>query len=88
MNEKPIRFTAHALDRMRFRGATEDEVIKAIRSFSWQHADLGRWECRINIPFNSIWNGKSYTTKLVRPIFADEADNIVVVTVYTYYSKE
>ncbi len=88
MNEKPIRFTAHALDQMRFRGATEDEVIKAIRSSSWQQADMGRWESRITIPFNSIWNSKNYSTKLVRPIFADEVSNIVVVTVYTYYSKE
>jgi hypothetical protein len=29
------------------------------------------------------WNGKLYATKQVRPIFVDEAAEIVVVTVYT-----
>jgi hypothetical protein len=31
------------------------------------------------------WNGRLYTTKKVRPILVDERDEIVVVTVYTYY---
>lgn len=34
------------------------------------------------------WNGKVYATKQVRPIFVDEADVIVVVTVYVYYFDE
>ena len=88
MNNKPIRFTAHALDQMRFRGTSEDEVIEAIRTSNWQQADMGRWECRMNMPFNDVWNGKAYTTKQVRPIFADETLNIVVVTVYTYFFQE
>lgn len=29
------------------------------------------------------WNGRFYTTKQVRPIFADEPGEIVVVTVYS-----
>jgi len=31
------------------------------------------------------WNGKVYATKQVRPIFVEEAGEIVVITVYTYY---
>jgi len=31
------------------------------------------------------WNGKSYLTKRVRPVFVEEPSEIVVVTVYTYY---
>jgi hypothetical protein len=29
---------------------------------------------------------EAYASKEVRPIFVEEADEIVVVTVYTYYS--
>jgi len=32
------------------------------------------------------WNGKRYATKEVRPIFAEEADGIVVVTIYVCHS--
>jgi hypothetical protein len=51
----------------------------------WQPAERGRLECRKNFPFGREWNGKFYATKQVRPIFADEPDEIVVVTVYAYY---
>jgi len=32
------------------------------------------------------WNRKVYETKQVQPIFVEEVDEIVVVTVYVYYS--
>ena len=43
-------------------------------------------ECRKTFPFNREWNNKLCATKEVRPIFVEEPDEIVVVTVYTYYS--
>jgi len=42
-------------------------------------------ECRKNLPFQKEWNGILYETKQVRPIFVEEASEIVVVTVYVYY---
>ena len=33
------------------------------------------------------WNGKVYATKQVRPVFVEEAGEIVVITVYTYYVR-
>jgi hypothetical protein len=42
-------------------------------------------ECRLALPFGSEWNGRRYTTKTVRPIFAEEENVIVVVTVYVYW---
>lgn len=42
-------------------------------------------ECRKDYPFDSTWNGRHYATKQVRPIFVEEPDQIVVVTVYVYY---
>jgi len=85
---KPIRLSAHALGYASKRGFTEAEVEEAIRSCRWQPAELGRLECTKSFPFNREWNGKAYATKRVRPIFLEEADEIVVVTVYTYYSRK
>jgi hypothetical protein len=47
---------------------------------------LGRLQCTKSFTFNREWNGKAYATKEVRPIFIEEANEIIVVTVYTYYS--
>ena len=38
-----------------------------------------------DFPFGREWNGKTYSTKRVRPVFVEEATEIVIVTVYTYY---
>ena len=83
---KPIRLSAHALSCTRSRGFTVAEVEDTVRSGHWEPAELGRMECRKKFPFGQEWNGKVYAGKEVRPIFVEEADEIVVVTVYTYYS--
>jgi hypothetical protein len=82
---KPIRFSAHAHNQLRRRGASEEEVIEAIRTSPWQPAERGRLECRQDFAYNSEWNGTFYATKRVRPIFVEEAAEIIVVTVYSYY---
>jgi hypothetical protein len=82
---KPIRFSNHAREQMRYRGATEQEVIEAISSAVWEPAELGRWECRKEFAYGKEWNGKFYALKQVRPIFVEEQDAIVVITVYVYY---
>lgn len=82
---KPIRLSGHASAQIRFRGTTEDEVVDAIRGEPWNPAELDRLECRKIYPFNEEWNGKIYATKQVRPIFAEESEEIVVVTVYVYF---
>ena len=82
---KPIRLSSHALSYTGKRGFTEAEVKEAIRSSPWEPAELGRLECRRNFDFGQAWNGQVYPTKQVRPIFVEEAEGILVVTVYTYY---
>ncbi|MBI4823339.1 MAG: hypothetical protein HY805_03800 [Nitrospirae bacterium] len=82
---KPIRLSGHAKEQLFYRGTTEEEVFEAIRTSEWQPAELGRLECRKDFAFENIWNKKYYKVKQVRPIFADEDTEIVVVTVYTYY---
>ena len=82
---KPVRLSAHALSYATRRGFTVAEVEDAIRSSRWQPAELERLECRKDFPFGGVWNTKFYATKRVRPVFVEESDEIVVVTVYTYY---
>ena len=82
---KPIRLPKHALDYAKRRGFTVAEVEETIRTSSWSAAELGRLDCRKDFAFGKEWNGRFYTTKQVRPVFVEEAGEIVVITVYTYY---
>ena len=82
---KSIRLSEHSKQQLEFRGATEQQVVEAIRTETWEPAELGRLECQKNFVFNSKWNNKYYDTKQVRPIFVDEPNEIIVVTVYVYY---
>ena len=83
--DKPIRLSGHARDQLVFRGGTAQEVAEAIRTEPWQPAELGRLECQKDFTFNALWNRRHYATKRVRPIFVEEPDEIVVITIYVYY---
>lgn len=82
---KPIRLSGHAIEQLFYRGVTEEEVIETISSSTWQPAELERLECRKDFVYEKEWNKKYYKTKQVRPIFAEEETEIVVVTVYSYF---
>lgn len=82
---KPIRLTAHAAAYIEKRGFSIAEVEEAIRQEDWAAAERERLECRRDFAFDRVWNGKRYSTKQVRPIFVEESDEIVVITVYVYY---
>ncbi len=71
---------------MRQRGTTEQEVTGTIQTAQWEDAGRDRRECRKDFPYNREWNGKVYATKQIRPIFVEQAGEILVVTVYVYYS--
>jgi hypothetical protein len=84
-NSKPIGLSGHARQLLSFRGATEAEVADAIRTAPWHPAEGGRIECRKDFIFDAVWNDRYYATKQVRPVFVEEPNEIVVVTVYVYY---
>lgn len=81
----PVTFSSHAKDSMRKRGAEMDEVLKAIQQAEWKEAKKGRFEAKLDFPYNKDWNKKRYLTKQVNPVFVMEADSIVVITVYVFY---
>lgn len=84
-SDKPIRLSGHASGYLSRRGFTQEEVEATIRSGPWRSARNDRLESIKDFPFHGEWNGKRYRTKRVRPVFVDEADEIVVITVYTYF---
>lgn len=82
---KPIRLSTHALSYAEKRGFSVEEVKDTICNSGWEPSELGRLQCHKDFNFEKEWNSKFYTTKRVRPIFVEEKEEIVVITVYTYY---
>ena len=60
-----VRFHPHAQERMKERGATEDEVQAAIEQGEQFPAKFGRTGFRRNFAFDSQWRGRNYRTKQV-----------------------
>ena len=82
---KPIRFSKHAREQMVLRGATEHEVITTIRTGAVEPAKLGRLGFRRDFPFGILWGGRHYAIKQVLAIVVDRPEELVVVTVSTFY---
>ena len=87
---KPIRFSNHAKLQMELRGASESEVTAAIKSGNCVPAKMAKSKTRLRFDFNkpAPTNQKLYKYKTVEPIFADEAEEVVVITVKVYYSNK
>jgi hypothetical protein len=83
--EKRVFFSTHARTKMSDRGASEEEVIEAVREGSFEPARKGRLLFRKNFPFGRSWRGKRYFVKQVAPVIAEEKDKLIVITVYVYY---
>lgn len=82
---KRIRLTMHAQEQAAERGANMAEVKEAIRKGSREPAKHGREMCRYNFMFDRQWQGRHYPIKQVAPVIKDETNEIVVITVYTFY---
>ncbi len=80
-----IRFHPHAYERMKERGATEDEVKNAIEKGEQFPAKFNRVGFRRNFSFNSEWRGKFYRIKQVEVFAVEEDTDWVVITVITRY---
>lgn len=82
---KPIVITDHARVRMRERGASEENVLAAVRIGEREPARDGREICRLTLEFNQEWDGKYYGAQQVAAVIVEEEHEIVVVTVLTFY---
>ncbi len=88
--QKAIQFSEHAREQIVLRGASEDEVSQTIRNELWAQAKRGKYRAKRRFAFGkpSPINQKVYRFKEVEPIFAQEPDALVVVTVMVYYTNE
>jgi predicted secreted protein len=82
---KPVRLTTHARLQCAERGTNQQEVEQAVREGACEPAKRDRMLCRFNFAFNSDWQDNHYAVKQVAPVTKEEADEIVVVTVYVFY---
>lgn len=82
---KSIVFSQHALDQLKDRGTSKEEVEKAIREGERIPAKEGCIAFRKNFLFDSNWRGKHYELKQVMPIVIEEARRWIVITVYVFY---
>ena len=82
---KPIRLSKHALEQCGERGASVEEVRHAIQRGSREPAKQGRELCSFNFAFHGLWQGAAYSIKQVAPVIKKEPDEIVVITVYTFF---
>lgn len=80
-----ITFSDHAMDQLKDRGTTTQEVEIAIRDGEPTPAKKGRLAFRKNFLFDAYWKGKYYNTKQVMPIVKEEENQWIVVTVYVFY---
>jgi len=60
-----IKFHSHARERLRERGASENEVIKTVETGERFSAKFGRSGFRRNFTFDGVWRGKKYRTKQI-----------------------
>ncbi len=82
---KLIRLTKHAREQANERSANEAEIKEAITKGSREPAKYGRQLCRYNFSFGKDWQGKYYAIKQVAPVIKEGPNEIVVITVYTFY---
>lgn len=67
------------------RGATEAEVIAAVRDGERFPAKFGRTGFRRNFAFEAEWRGRRYATKQVEAVAVKEGSDWLVITVVAKY---
>jgi hypothetical protein len=48
---KTLRFSQHALNQMRLRGAPREEVMEVVEAMPWQPAKRGKYQSRKTFAF-------------------------------------
>jgi len=80
-----VRFHPHALERLIERGATEEEAQATVHEGESFQARFGRTGFRKDFRFESIWQGRRYSSKEVEVYAVREGEDWLVITVVTRY---
>jgi hypothetical protein len=76
-----IRFHPHARERMKERGATEEEVRLTVLEGERFPVKFGRTGFRRNFPFQGQWRGRGFAFKQVEALAVEEDGEWLVITV-------
>ena len=80
-----IRYHPHALERMKERGATEDEVETTVREGEQFPTKFNRTGFRRNFSFSNMWRGKYYENKQIEVYAVTEGADWLVISLVTRY---
>jgi hypothetical protein len=80
-----VRFHPHALERLRERGATEDEAAATVLYGEQFSAKFGRTGFRRNFPFTTEWRGRRFGNKQVEVYAVQENSDWLVITAIVRY---
>ena len=80
-----VRFHPHAKERMKARGATENEVKLTVQHGEQFPAKFKRTGFRRNFTYNNEWRGKYYNIKQVEVYAVKENTDWFVITIITKY---
>ena len=80
-----IRFHPHALQRMRERGATREQVVAVIETGRASPGKFRRRRFRKVLAFNASWNGRRYRNKQIDAFAVKMPYGWLVITVIVRY---
>lgn len=80
-----VRLHPHAIDRLRERGATAEEVAATVERGEQFPAKHGRAGFRRNFPFEGEWNGRRYSTKQIEAYAVEEEGWLVITAIVKFF---
>lgn len=81
----PVRIHPHAQERMKERGASEEEVRDTVETGERVPAKFGRVGFRRNFAFGHEWRGKYYHTKQLEVFAVQEGSDWLVISLIVRY---
>lgn len=82
-----IKFIEHAKERMRERGASEEDVKKVLSLGIEMSARKGRKAKEMIFTYKEEWLGRIYPQKKIVVIYTEEKGETVVITVKVFYGE-
>jgi hypothetical protein len=76
-----IKLHPHAVQRLKERGATRDEILYTVRHGQSSAAKFGRTKFTHGFAYNRKWLGKSYRNKRLEVIAVEDGEDWLVITV-------
>lgn len=80
-----VKLHHHAQDRLKERGASEEDVVLTVERGERFPAKYGRTGFRRNFQYNKEWRGRHFGTKQVEAYAVEEGGDWLVITVIIRY---